>query len=201
VDGGIATVLAAAIGLVAGGGGALLSGAIAYKAGRRQVHDQGLSTHRQWILQQRQEAYVGYLNSCHVLIKAVDDCTLALGTAEATNDDSIYAGALACVDVASYRAAEVSEGETDYHLDRIFMLGPVEVCECARSLRTSMRSLVENLGCLTNGLIDAGPRPPEITPPDDWWSAVERSRNRVLESRTTFVAAAQETLTHLQTSG
>lgn len=108
-----------------------------------------------------------------------------------------YAGALECIDVASYRAAEVSEGETDYHLDRIFMLGPAEVCECARALRTSMRSLVENLAHLTNGLIDAGPQPPEIASLDDSWSIIERSRSHVLESRATFVAAAQEALTSL----
>lgn len=114
VDGGIATVGAAVIGLVTGGGSALLSGVLAYKAGRRQVQDQGLSAHRQWLCQQRQEAYVAYLSACDAFIDAVDDCVLALGTAEATHDYSLYEGAIECVDVEIYLIAQRRESELEH---------------------------------------------------------------------------------------
>lgn len=36
----------------------LLSGVLSYRAGRRQVRDQGVNEHLHWLRQQRQEYYV-----------------------------------------------------------------------------------------------------------------------------------------------
>ncbi|MEU1849758.1 hypothetical protein ABZ499_10900 [Streptomyces sp. NPDC019990] len=184
------------IGLVAGGGSALLSGVLAYKAGRRQVQDQGLVAHNQWLCQQRQEAYVAYLAACDAFLEALDACFLALGTAEATHDFSLYAGAIECVDVQVYLTAQTREGEMDHHLGRILMLGPAEVSERADALRADVLGARKDLGHLTDGLLpDASPAVPELEPLDDWWSKVERSRDQVVASRSTFVAVAHAALT------
>jgi hypothetical protein len=198
MDGGIATVGAAVIGLVTGGGSALLSGVLAYKAGRRQVQDQGLSAHRQWLCQQRQEAYVAYLGACDAFIDALDACFLALGTAEATHDHSLYEGAIECVDVEVYLTAQRREGEMDHQLGRILMLGPAEVSEQANTLRADVRAALRALGHLTDALIPGGSPPPELEPLDDWWSTVERSKDQIVASRSAFVAVARATLTDLQ---
>lgn len=198
MDGGIATVGAAAIGLVAGGGSALLSGVLAYKAGRRQVQDQGKFAHRRWLCQQRQEAYVGYLGACDAFIDAVDDCVLALGTAEATNDHSLYEGAIECVDVETYLIAQRRESEIDHHLGRILMLGPAEVSKRADSLRAGVQAARKDLGHLTDALTPEASSPPELEPLDDWWSKIERSKDQILARRSAFVAVAHASLTEIQ---
>ncbi|GAA1920853.1 hypothetical protein GCM10009837_52560 [Streptomyces durmitorensis] len=201
MDAGIATVGAAAIGLVAGGGSALLSGVFAYKAGRKQVEDQGLATHRQWLLQQRQEAFVAYLGACDAFIDGLDACNLALGTAEATGDVSLYEGAIECVDVEVYLTAERLEGATDHHLGKILMLGPGAVSQRADVLRVSVRAAREDLGHLTDALLpQASPRP-ELAGADDWWSRVQRARDQVAANRSAFVAVAHTALTSFKVPG
>jgi hypothetical protein len=195
MDGGIATLWAAVIGLVTGGGSALLTGVLAYKAGRRQVSDQGLSTHRLWLCQQRQEVYVGYLGACDAFIEALDNCFLALGTAEATNDLSFYEGATECVDIEVYLTAQAREGDMDHHLGRMLMLGPARVSEQANTLRAAALAARKDLGHLTEALIPDASPPPELEPHDDWWSKVDRARDQVVASRAGFVSVAHATLT------
>ncbi|TDC74790.1 hypothetical protein [Streptomyces hainanensis] len=201
MDGGIATVWAAAIGLVTGGGSALLSGILAYKAGRRQIRDQGLSAHRQWLCQQRQEAYVAFLECCDAFVDALDACVLALGTAEATHDLSLYEDAIECVDVEVYLTAQKREGDMDHQLGRILMLSPAEVSDQASTVRASIVAARRDLGHLTDSLIPNGPLLPELEPLDDGWSKVERSRDEVVASRSAFVAIAHATLTESQALG
>ncbi|MFE7155331.1 hypothetical protein [Streptomyces sp. NPDC057636] len=201
MDDGIATVGAAVIGLVAGGGSALLSGLLAYKAGRRQVHDQGLATHQQWLLQQRQEGYVSLLSACDAFVDGLDACFLALGTAEATGDMSLYEGALECVDVEVYLNTQQLEGGVDHQLGKILMLGPATVSQQAKALRASVRAARDDLAHLTNGLIPHASPPPELEGTDDWWSRVERARDEVAANRSAFVAAAYTSLTDFKIAG
>ncbi|MFH9061666.1 hypothetical protein ACH4GM_10695 [Streptomyces coeruleorubidus] len=140
---------------------------------------------------------MAYLSACDAFIDAVDDCVLALGTAEATHDHSLYEGAIECVDVEVYLIAQRRESELEHQLGRILMLGPAEVSERADSLRTHMQAACRDLGHLTDALIPEASPPPELEPLDDWWSKVERSKDQVLASRSAFVAVAHATLTAL----
>ncbi|MFF0216468.1 hypothetical protein [Streptomyces vinaceus] len=60
MDQGIAAVLSAGVAAMVTFGGAV----IAYKAGRRQVRDQGSIEHAQWLRGQREQAYLTFLASC-----------------------------------------------------------------------------------------------------------------------------------------
>ncbi|MGV9242554.1 hypothetical protein [Streptomyces sp. NPDC003710] len=141
---------------------------------------------------------MAYLGACDAFIDALDACFLALGTAEATHDLSLYEGATECVDVAVYLTAQTREGEMDHHLGRILMLGPAEVSEQAQSLREDVVGARKDLGHLTDALIPDASPPPEIEPLDDWWSKVDRSRDQIVASRSAFVAVAHAALTGLQ---
>lgn len=195
----MATVGAAVIGLVAGGGSALLSGVLAYKAGRRQVKDQGLVAHRQWLCQQRQEAYVAYLDACNAFVGALDECVLSLSTAEVTNDFSLYDGAVECVDVAIYRSVEIRDGDVDHPLGRILMLGTKEVSEQATSLRLNVRATLHALAHLTNALIPDAPTPSDREPSSgDWWSEVESAKDRIFAGQSKFATLAHAALTEFR---
>lgn len=67
MDQGQAAIRAAAIGVP----GVLLSGVLSYRAGRRQVRDQGVNEHRHWLRQQRQEYYVRFLQVLHVTLRVI----------------------------------------------------------------------------------------------------------------------------------
>lgn len=85
MDQGQAAVWAAAIGIP----GVLLSGVLSYRAGRRQVRDQGVNEHLHWLRQQRQEYYVRFLQALHVCLDAVDahtDAVVAGGRALESGD-------------------------------------------------------------------------------------------------------------------
>ncbi|MEV6178423.1 hypothetical protein [Streptomyces sp. NPDC052015] len=138
---------------------------------------------------------MAYLGACDAFVGAVDECVLALGTAEATDDFSLYDGAVECVDVAVYRTVEIRDGELDHQLGRILMLGPVEVSEQANSLRSDVRAACHDLAHLANALIPNAPTPPDLEPLDDWWSKVERAKDRLSASRSAFVALAHAALT------
>ncbi|MGW6358671.1 hypothetical protein ACWFR5_26735 [Streptomyces sp. NPDC055092] len=141
---------------------------------------------------------MAYLSACDAFVGAADDCVLALGTAEALDDQALYEGAIECVDVDVYLIAQRRESEMDYHLGGILMLGPAGVSEQAASLRADVTVARKELGYLTNALIPGASPPPELEPLDDWWSKVERSKDQVLASRSAFIAIAHGTLTSLQ---
>ncbi|MEU0677345.1 hypothetical protein ABZ330_31510 [Streptomyces sp. NPDC006172] len=71
MDQGQAAVLAAAIGIP----GVLLSGVLSYRAGRRQVRDQGVNEHLHWLRQQRQEHYVRFLQALQLCLKVLEEHT------------------------------------------------------------------------------------------------------------------------------
>ncbi|MFE7167205.1 hypothetical protein [Streptomyces sp. NPDC057616] len=144
---------------------------------------------------------MAHLSACDAFVNAVDECVLALGTAEATNDFSLYDGALECVDLAVYRTVEIRDSDVDHQLGKILMLGPAEVSDSAISLRSNVRAVQQDVAHLTNALIPSGPEPPDLGPLDDWWSKVERAKDRLLENRAAFVAHAQTTLTNPRVSG
>lgn len=189
MDGGVAAIGAAVIGLVAGSGSALLSGVIAYRAGRRQVQDQGLVEHRHWLRGQRQEAYMTYLSACDAMLNAVDECVFALATAEAMHDMTIYEGAQESVDLEVFRAAESCLGKAGSPLDRILMLGPQCVEQQALVMREAMKRTIDSLNLLTNALVsEAAPRL------DDGWGDVTDGQDQVRAARAVFVTRARTTL-------
>ncbi|MFC8837592.1 hypothetical protein ACFT8V_31110 [Streptomyces griseoincarnatus] len=77
MDQGQAAVLAAAIGIP----GVLLSGVLSYRAGRRQVRDQGVNEHLHWLRQQRQEHYVRFLQALQLCLKVLEEHTKPVVTA------------------------------------------------------------------------------------------------------------------------
>lgn len=60
MDQGIAAVLSAGVAASV----TLLGAAVAYRAGRRQVRDQGSIEHAHWLRGQREQAYLAFLASC-----------------------------------------------------------------------------------------------------------------------------------------
>ncbi|MEV7325058.1 hypothetical protein [Streptomyces sp. NPDC093970] len=143
---------------------------------------------------------MAHLSACDAFVNAVDECVLALGTAEAASDFSLYDGAMECVDLAVYRTVEIRDGDVDHQLGRILMLGPAEVSESANSLRSNVRAVQQDVAHLANALIPRGPEPPGLGPLDDWWSKVEHSKDQLLASRSAFIAHAQATLTNPRVS-
>lgn len=68
-----AAIVAAAIGAAVGIPGAIGAGVIAYRAGRRQVADQGVVDHRHWRRQIRFEAYERFLAATDAGMQVLDD--------------------------------------------------------------------------------------------------------------------------------
>ncbi|MFD0068173.1 hypothetical protein [Streptomyces sp. NPDC056690] len=70
---GTAAITAAAIGAAVGIPGATGAGVIAYRAGRRQVADQGVVDHRHWRRQNRFDAYERFLAVTDEALQVMDD--------------------------------------------------------------------------------------------------------------------------------
>ncbi|MGW6404142.1 hypothetical protein [Streptomyces sp. NPDC055134] len=70
---GTAAIIAAAIGAAVGIPGAIGAGVIAYRAGRRQVADQGVVDHRHWRRQNRFDAYERFLAVTDEALQVMDD--------------------------------------------------------------------------------------------------------------------------------
>lgn len=68
-----AAIVAAAIGAAVGIPGAIGAGVIAYRAGRRQVADQGVVDHGHWRRQIRFEAYEKFLAATDAGLQVLDD--------------------------------------------------------------------------------------------------------------------------------
>lgn len=103
----------------AGGIAAIIAGAIAYIAGRRTVHDQEIAQRRQWILDQRQDAYAKFL----VAASDVREGAKALRHADRNDVQRMY-----------LESVKPQVMEFNYALIRIQMLGPAPLAEIANSL-------------------------------------------------------------------
>ncbi|MEU8679107.1 hypothetical protein [Streptomyces sp. NPDC048560] len=132
MDGQLATILAAGI-----AASVTLAGAvIAYRAGRRQVRDQGEIAHSQWLRTQREQAYVEYLTTCEVANDAIYKCSIKF--------DEVLAQ-ISSPDFAGNRSEAASSIEIDqahnlvdavqHPLNRIIMLGPHSVAEQAEKVK------------------------------------------------------------------
>ncbi|MGY3845079.1 hypothetical protein ACWV2X_07520 [Streptomyces hydrogenans] len=135
MDGQSATILAAGI-----AASVTLAGAvIAYRAGRRQVRDQGDIAHSQWLRTQREQAYVEYLSGCEAATDAVYKCCLKFDEALIQISSPDFNGNRAEV-AASIGIDEAYNlvDDTQKNLNRIIMLGPDLVAEQAERLRSAL---------------------------------------------------------------
>ncbi|NEC77148.1 hypothetical protein [Streptomyces rochei] len=187
MDQGQAAIWAAAIGVP----GVLLSGVLSYRAGRRQVRDQGANEHLQWLRQQRQERYVGFLQAVDLCLKALEAHSGAL----VSLSDQLDAGE---VDAATYdfaplfmpRDVWLRVEELQKSRDGLLMLGPEDVDERALALFTALINFVSAHGDLVSALMH-GPQPDDHPA----WSVLADADDATMERRKDFIAAARANLT------
>ncbi|MFJ6082737.1 hypothetical protein ACIQI8_15165 [Streptomyces sp. NPDC092369] len=187
MDQGQAAIWAAAIGVP----GVLLSGVLSYRAGRRQVRDQGANEHLQWLRQQRQERYVGFLQAVDLCLKALEAHSGDL----VSLSDRLESGD---VDAATYDFARLyiprdvllRVDDLGKSRDSLLMLGPEEVDERAEALFTSVLDYWSAHGEALRSL-QSGP-PPDGDPA---WSALADADDATVARRREFIAAARENLT------
>lgn len=127
---------------------AIVAGVLAYKSGRRQVKDQAVVEHEQWLRDQRQEAYLGFLQSLDRMLGHAGDDGDALDERHA--------------DMASQGEAEPPRGltlaemedmdprgrfgmELYAELDGVALLGPDAVVEAGRAAADAVVQLGEAL--------------------------------------------------------
>ncbi|MFD5481253.1 hypothetical protein [Streptomyces hawaiiensis] len=189
MDQGQAAIWAAAIGVP----GVLLSGVLSYRAGRRQVRDQGANEHLQWLRQQRQERYVGFLQTVDLCLKALEIHSGDL----VSLSDQLDSGD---VDAAAYDFAPLyiprdvlrSIEELAKSRDSLLMLGPDEVDDRAQALFTAVLNYWSAHGDALHTL-QLGPLPlPDDEPA---WTALADADDETVARRREFIAAARENLT------
>lgn len=187
MDQGQAAIWAAAIAVP----GVLLSGVLSYRAGRRQVRDQGVIEHLHWLRQQRQEHYVRFLQALHLCLKTLDahtDVVVAatqaaeVGELDVGSDD--YQRLYSPVEVIEQLETldEIGEG--------IRMLGPDEVDERADGV---LRALALRWGS-HNHLLNARVSGAEQDL-DNAWTSMADTSDGTAEALQAFVRVARSVLT------
>ncbi|MFE6401741.1 hypothetical protein [Streptomyces alboflavus] len=187
MDQGQAAVWAAAIGVP----GILLSGVLSYRAGRRQVRDQGLNEHVHWLRQQRQEHYVRFLQALHLCLKALEGHTKAVVAATS----AVEAGELEVTGEgfqSLYNPAEVIEKLTILNEARegIRMLGPDEVDASADAV---LNAVTLSWGAHNSLLNSCVTREEQDT--DDAWTKMANTSDESAETLRAFVQTARAVLT------
>ncbi|MFI9358134.1 hypothetical protein [Streptomyces lydicus] len=184
MDQGQAAVWAAAIGIP----GVLLSGVLSYRAGRRQVRDQGANEHQHWLRQQRQEQYVQFLQAVDHCLKAVQ----AHSGAVVKLSDQLDAGEVdaAVHDFDLPRDVLLSQGDLGKSRDGLLMLGPETVDERAQAVFLGVLDYWSAHGDVLTALRSG-------SQPDDHpaWSALAHAEDAVVQQREEFIAAARSVLT------
>ncbi|MGW2331594.1 hypothetical protein ACWC5C_38405 [Streptomyces sp. NPDC001700] len=187
MDQGQAAIWAAAIGIP----GVMLSGVLSYRAGRRQVRDQGANEHLLWLRQQRQLLYVEFLHSVDLCLKVLERYSgeivgvsdqLDAGRVDADTYD--FAPLYLPGDVLQ-RIDEMSKSR-----DGLLMLGPDEVDERAQALFTAVLDYQSAHSNVLNAL-RTGPQPDEHPA----WSALADADDTAVARRSDFIAAARAALT------
>ncbi|QNE27608.1 hypothetical protein [Streptomyces sp. INR7] len=185
MDGQWATVLAAGIAASV----TLAGAAIAYRAGRRQVRDQGEIAHSQWLRTQREQAYVEYVTACEIANDAIYKCSLRFDEVLADVSSPQFAGNRAeavfhiGIDEA-YNLVDASQNP----LNRIIMLGPDNVAAQAEQLRRALADCASG----THGLVV---RLSRENPPQREIDLVGDRMNEVFLARTEFTKMARQVLT------
>lgn len=191
MDQGQAAVWAAAIGIP----GVLLSGVLSYRAGRRQVRDQGVNEHLHWLRQQRQEHYVRFLQALHLCLMALDAHTKAV----VATTRAVAAGELEFDSdefQRLYSPAEVIEKVTilDEVREGIRMLGPDTVDERADAV---LRAVTLRWGAhnyVLNARVSGAEQDIEGS-----WTYMADTSDETAETRRAFVQAARSVLTEPRT--
>ncbi|MGW6951124.1 hypothetical protein [Streptomyces xanthophaeus] len=117
----------------------LVGAVIAYRAGRRQVKDQGEISHLHWLRMQREQAYIDYLGACERANDAIYKCSLMLDQAItrlgsprpalSREEESAAIGVDEAFDLVD--AAQQP-------LNRIIMLGPDSVADEAEKVKEAL---------------------------------------------------------------
>ncbi|WP_336323238.1 hypothetical protein [Streptomyces lavendofoliae] len=176
MDQGLAAVLAAGVAATVTLGGAV----IAYRAGRRQVRDQGSIEHAHWLRGQREQAYLNFLASCE---KATAAGRLRRDLWERIEVENPDAETLAQLQAEVQRVGRDFSEAVDQilePLERIRMLGPDVVIAEAEYTLESVRQFEDSMAPRSRG--------------GDPFNAEGNLRVQ----RSTFAAVARQVLMHPQ---
>ena len=187
MDQGQAAVWAAAIGVP----GVLLSGVLSYRAGRRQVRDQGANEHMQWLRQQRQQCYVQFLQAVDACMKALEAHSVAI----VGLSDRLEAGDL---DAATYDfdpllfpAAVLSRiDELSKSRDGLLMLGPHEVDDQAEATFSAIVAYWAAHGDAVVAMMSG-----QQADGHPAWNALATTEDAAIAERKEFIAASRSVLT------
>ncbi|MFD9629320.1 hypothetical protein [Streptomyces violascens] len=181
----VATIFAAGIAASV----TLVGAAIAYRAGRRQVRDQGDIAHSHWLRTQREQAYVEYLSACETANDAIYKCSMKFDEALIAISAPEFSGNRAEVILAigADEAYELADA-TQKYLNRIIMLGPDSVAAQAEELRSALWNYANGTHGLIFRLSQEIPSQPEIDRESD-------KMDKVFRARTDFAKCARLVLT------
>ncbi|GLW13637.1 hypothetical protein Stsp01_03800 [Streptomyces sp. NBRC 13847] len=187
MDQGQAAVWAAAIAIP----GVLLSGVLSYRAGRRQVRDQGVNEHQHWLRQQRQEHYVQFLQAVDLCVKALE----AYSGAVVSVSDRLDTGE---IDASTYnftplflpRDVLLHHEELGKSRDGLLMIGPETVDERAQAVFIAILNYW-SAHCDVLSALQSGPQSDDHPA----WSALADADDALVAKRGEFIAAARSVLT------
>ncbi|MCX5326300.1 hypothetical protein [Streptomyces sp. NBC_00120] len=185
MDQGIAALWAAGLGIA----GAISSGVLSFRAGRRQVQDQASAEHAHWLRQQRQEAYIAFLSVCDAHQRKIEETweradreAAALGSLGNTDEDvHAWLGMLPFLFESAERQA----------MDRVEMLGPPAAAEAAWKLDEALGDAFQDLRARVEWLVhQSGAARVEAVSGPHWL----RSQVRMTDMRAALVECARDIL-------
>ncbi|MFD5227021.1 hypothetical protein ACFWJ5_00480 [Streptomyces qaidamensis] len=185
MDGQWATIYAAGIAAIVTLAGAV----IAYRAGSRQVRDQGDIAHSHWLRTQREQAYVEYLSACEMAADAIYKCSLRLDEVIISISNPQFSGNRA-EEAASIGIDEAYElvDSSQSALNRIIMLGPDVLAEQAEKVKRALWSYAGDTQRIVVKLARENPSQREVDLAND-------KMNDVYVAREEFTKLARQVLT------
>lgn len=166
---------------------AIVGGVLGYRSGRRQVADQAVVEHEQWLRGQRQEAYLGFLRSLdRLLLEAEGQCE---GIEETLQDVELSQEPIERR--RGITGAEMEETnplgwfgmELYEELDGLALLGPEAVVQAGRA---AVDALVELGGAIRGGIAVTEGRLAACE-----WGGHMRATSAAGEARGAFVSAVR----------
>lgn len=165
---------------------AIVVGVLAYTAGRRQVADQAVVEHEQWLRGQRQETYLGFLRSLdRLLLEGDGKCEFleeAFGDIE-RSQEPIEPRGITVAEIEEHDPRGWFGMELYQELDGMALLGPDAVIEAGRA---AIDALIDLGGAIREGVAVVEGRQPLSE-----WGGCGVAQSAAAEGRGVFVATVR----------
>ncbi|MEU0763745.1 hypothetical protein ABZ351_29145 [Streptomyces microflavus] len=186
MDQGQAAVLAACIGIP----GILFGGILSYRAGRRQVRDQGENEHLHWLRQQRQEHYVRFLQTIDLCLETLQNLsTDIVNLSDRIDAREIDAGAHELDSLYHPRDFLQNQSDLAKNRDALLMLGPDSVDTKAQLVVVAVTEFWLAHNGILNALISNDSESEAAS-----WTRLADAEDAVMKVRKEFIEASRTVL-------